>query len=66
MIAEPLVYIPKLDPAGIGTCPVSSRRNGTREYDDIIFFRHCGSRRATEERVVAHFQSRRLKTKFES
>jgi hypothetical protein len=38
MIAEPLVYIPKLDPAGIGTCPVSSRRNGTREYDDIIFF----------------------------
>lgn len=37
MIAEPLVYISKLEPTDVGICPVSSR-NGTREYDDEIVF----------------------------
>jgi hypothetical protein len=36
MIAEPLVYISKLEPADVGICPVSSR-NGRREYDEIVF-----------------------------
>jgi hypothetical protein len=37
MIAEPLVYISKLEPVDVGICPVSSR-NGTREYYDEIVF----------------------------
>jgi hypothetical protein len=64
MIAELLVYISKLNPADVDICPVTSR-NGTREYT-MLFFLRCGSRRATEEDLVAHFQSHSLKTRFES